>query len=33
MAEQDDMELLREFAENGSESAFAELVKRHLNMV
>ncbi len=33
MAEPDDMELLREFADNGSESAFAELVKRHLNMV
>src|SRR5215472_3849466 len=33
MPEQDDMALLREFAENGSEAAFAELVKRHLNMV
>jgi RNA polymerase sigma factor (sigma-70 family) len=33
MAERSDMDLLREFAENGSESAFAELVERHLNMV
>jgi hypothetical protein len=29
----DDFQLLREYAENRSEQAFAELVKRHVNFV
>ena len=33
MHEVDDMALVREFAERGSEAAFAELVARHLNKV
>jgi RNA polymerase sigma factor (sigma-70 family) len=33
MAEQEDMSLVREFAESGSEPAFAELVRRHVDMV
>src|SRR5471032_3691741 len=33
MTEADDIELLREFAENNSEAAFAALVGRHVNLV
>src|SRR5476649_1664753 len=33
MTEPDDIELLREFAENNSEAAFAALVGRHVNLV
>src|SRR5271170_7650101 len=33
MPELDDIALLKQFAENGSESAFAEIVSRHLNLV
>ena len=33
MLDADDMELLREFARHHSETAFAELVQRHLNLV
>ena len=29
----EDLKLLREYAENGSERAFAELVQRHVNLV
>src|SRR5258706_10596766 len=29
----DDLELLRQYAEEGSEAAFAELVRRHVNLV
>ena len=29
----DDMDLVREFAVNGSETAFATLVQRHVNLV
>src|SRR5579859_6656520 len=33
MAEASDMDLLRDYVRRGSESAFAELVQRHLNLV
>ena len=33
MLDTDDMALLREFARDNSETAFAELVQRHLNLV
>lgn len=33
MPESDDIPLLRQYAENGSESAFATLVERHINLV
>src|SRR6185369_11669336 len=33
MRTMDDRELLQEYAQGGSESAFAELVRRHLNWV
>jgi hypothetical protein len=33
MPEPDDITLLREYAETGSETAFATLVGRHLNLV
>ena len=33
MQHRSDAQLLREYAENGSESAFAELVTRHAGMV
>ena len=33
MPEADDITLLREYAEKDSETAFAALVKRHLNLV
>jgi RNA polymerase sigma factor (sigma-70 family) len=33
MAEMSDMELMREYADRGSEAAFAELVHRHINLV
>jgi DNA-directed RNA polymerase specialized sigma24 family protein len=29
----EDITLLQEYAQNGSEAAFAELVSRHINMV
>ena len=33
MVEMDDRQLLREFAESGSEAAFTELARRHVNLV
>lgn len=33
MPETNDMEFLREYVQNGSETAFAELVRRHVNLV
>src|SRR5476651_1121342 len=33
MQDANDMELLRDYARNGSEAAFAELVQRHVNLV
>ena len=33
MPESDDIALLQQYAENGSESAFAALVERHVNLV
>ena len=33
MADANDMDLVREFARQNSETAFAELVRRHLNLV
>ena len=33
MPDADDMELMREFAQQNSEAAFAELVRRHINLV
>ena len=33
MADANDMELMRQYAEDNSESAFAELVQRHINLV
>jgi len=33
MPERDDIDLLRQYAENGSETAFATLVERHVNLV
>ena len=33
MAEANDMDLVREFASQNSETAFAELVRRHINLV
>jgi hypothetical protein len=33
MPEMDDITLLREYAETGSEAAFAVLVERHVNLV
>src|ERR1035437_6597201 len=33
MADANDMDMVREFARQNSETAFAELVRRHLNLV
>src|SRR5262245_56947212 len=33
MPDVDDMELLRDYAQRNSETAFAELVRRHVNLV
>ena len=33
MSDANDMELVREYARHNSESAFAELVRRHINLV